>query len=551
MAIERWPEARSIWPDAQQTLSSNGVTPRVPAEYERDWDRSEAMREFMRGRMEITGPQTSHALAASFGVSDADVELALLALETEGIVLRGSFTQGVTDLEWCNRRLLARIHRYTLNRLRSEIQPASASEFMRFLFRWQRVEPGHRVSGIEGVASVIDQLDGFEIAAGAWENAVLTARCDSYEQGLLDMLCLSGRVAWGRNSPAPVTGSRRSTGPVRATPIALMMRENSGLHTAPTVDPAQLHSYARQVLEVLDRRGASFFHEIVAMTRMLPTQVEQGLGELVSAGAVTSDSFSGLRALLTPASKRASISRSSARRRRGAVAMQTVETAGRWSLLRPEESYATSVAQAPATSGAQAPVTPQAPAREAAAASRDAYFANAAHVERYARMLLKRYGVVFRRLITRETGAPPWRELLMVYRRLEARGEIRGGRFLQGPSGEQFALGDAVALMRSVRKEPPSGEVITISAVDPLNLIGIVTPEEARVPAITRNRILYRDGIAIASVQAGEVHRYSGASEMDDEEIARVAKRVVRPRVLYSERNATVGATRVARRAGT
>jgi ATP-dependent Lhr-like helicase len=510
VAIERLCEARAVWP----SLAYNDAT--IPERYVREWDPAEATREMIRGRMEILGPQTVKQLGVSSGIDESAIELALISLETEGIVLRGHFTPGNLVQEWCNRRLLARIHRYTLNRLRAEIQPASASEFMRFLFRWQRAEPGYRVSGMDGVASVIEQLEGYEIAASAWESSVLPLRCDHYENSLLDLLCMSGRVAWGRIAPDQSTSTRRS-GPVRATPIALLMRERAVLYATPLVDRSHLRGNAEQVLEVLEQRGASFFHEIVASTRLLPTQVEEGLAELVSHGAITSDSFSGLRALLIPPSKRASVSRTGYRRRRGAV-MQTVENAGRWSLLRPATSTATA-------------------ASAASAIDKGDYFANAENIERYARMLLKRYGVVFRRLITRETGAPAWRDLLTVYRRLEARGEIRGGRFLQGPSGEQFALPDAVALIRSMRKEPLAGQMITISGVDPLNLIGIVTPEEKRVAAIARNRIVYRDGVAIASVEGGEVHRFNNDADIDDALITRAA-RMTRPSPVAAPRSA-------------
>jgi ATP-dependent Lhr-like helicase len=497
IAVERWAEARALWNDVRGfTAGSHEI--RIPVEYDREWDAADAAREMLRGRMEIVGPQTSSQITASFGVDASVIDLALVSLETEGIVLRGSFTAGESALEWCNRRLLARIHRYTLNRLRAEIQPASASEFMRFLFRWQRVEPGHRVRGSEGVASVVEQLAGFEIAAGAWEREILASRCDDYEPALLDMLCMTGRVAWGRISPSVMKESRRSAGPLRASPIALMPRQSVTAHSQLVVDRTRLNSYAREVLETLEARGALFFHEIVATTRLIPTQVEEGLAELAAVGAATSDSFTGLRALLIPPSRRASLSTSGRSRRRGAV-MNTIETAGRWSVLRP---------------GADATVETRVPT----------YFENAADVERYARMLLKRYGVVFRRLLTRESSAPAWRDLLTVYRRLEARGEIRGGRFLQGPSGEQFALTEAVGLLRSIRKEPLTGDVTVISGVDPLNLVGIVTPEDRRVPAITRNRVLYRDGVPIASIESGEVIRMGTAVELSDDEMQRAAR---------------------------
>jgi ATP-dependent Lhr-like helicase len=525
VAVERWPEARALCGEHAADVAC------VRLEYEAQWDAADAAREIVRGRMEITGPRTVAEIADACGVAQPMIEQALIALETEGVVLRGSFTPDRGEQEWCNRRLLARIHRYTLNRLRAEIQPLSAADFMRFLFRWQRVDPGSRVSGPEGLASVIDQLDGFELAAGAWEHSVLPARCDHYSPELLDTLCASGRVAWGRIAqPAQDAGSRRS-GPLRTTPMALVMRERAADHFREPVVVDSLSSYAALVLEVLQQRGASFFHEMVSATRLLPTQVEEGLAELAGAGAITSDSFTGLRALLIPASKRSALSQSIGRRRHRGYAATTVETAGRWSLLRPV-SLALAAEDA-ALKGAAAASSEHAHAT---------YMQNAEHIERYARMLLKRYGMVFRRMLAREAGAPPWRDLVMVYRRLEARGEIRGGRFLQGPSGEQFALPDAVALMRSVRKESPTGALVAISGVDPLNLVGIITPDDQRVAAVARNRIIYRDGVPLAVVESGKVRWLANGVELSEEVVFEASRppAPVRssgaPRPLYRQR---------------
>ena len=382
-------------------------------------------------------------------------------------MLRGRFSprpgETTATLEWCDRRLLARIHRYTLNRLRAEIEPVRAADFMRFLFAWQRVDPEHRVAGLEGLAAVIGQLDGFELPAAAWESDVLSARVEEYDPALLDTLSLTGRVAWGRRSGGG------SSGPIKTSPIALFQREHVPVWLAgrPPVDQP-LSSYAERVHQVLSRRGASFFHELVPLSGLLATQVEQGLAELAGLGLVTSDSFAGLRALITPSSKRKPLD--GARRRHRTVPFG-IESAGRWALLH--------------GSGATDGPPP---------GSEDL----AAHA------LLRRYGVVFKRLLARETGAPSWRELVLVYRRLEARGEIRGGRFVAGLSGEQFALPEAVGQLRAIRRREGGGRLVAVGAADPLNLAGIVTAGE-RIPALARNRILYRDGVPVLALEGGEV----------------------------------------------
>ena len=462
---------------------------------ERDDDRSAAIRELLRGRLEITGPTTAIELARPLGIRASEAEAALLELEAEGFVLRGSFTPGAERAasvagppavrEWCERRLLARIHRYTLNRLRSEIEPVSSADFMRFLFRWQRVEPGEQVSGSEGLASVLEMLDGLELPAVAWEPDVLTARCRDYSPELLDQLCLTGRVMWGRLRP-PANGGAgaRVAGPLRSSPIAVFLRDSaeSWLSLAPWPPERALSAAGARTVEVLEQRGASFFRELVAESGLLPTQVEGALGELAAFGYVTSDAFTGLRALLTPSDRRKPLSDGDRGRRRRTVAYG-VDTAGRWSLLR----------TAPATSAA-------APREPDTLSTGDRHAA----VECLAWALLRRYGVVFRRILDREELSVAWRDLLMCYRRLEARGEIRGGRFVSGFTGEQFALPEAVAMLRSTRASEPDGQLIIVSAADPLNLTGIVTPG-VRVAALAANRLGYRDGIPTYALEGREV----------------------------------------------
>ena len=427
----------------------------------REWSREEALIEILRGRLEGLGPITEAALAAPLGIEQREISAALTALETEGFAMRGRFTPGTEIEEWCERRLLARIHRYTVNRLRAEIQPVAARDFLRFLLGWQRVTADTRMEGPDALEILVRQLEGFEAAAGAWETEILPARLDSYEPSWLDDQCLAGRIAWARLRPR--NGGERSASPVRTTPIALLARRHAGLWASLSAveEPARPTSRAQAIVDFIRQYGASFFDELVEGTGLLRPQVEEALGELVALGLVTSDSFAGLRALLRKPG-------AGGRRR---TTMFGMESAGRWALARRPQ--------------------PQTQARPEA-------------VEHLARTLLLRYGVVFWRLIEREAPwLPPWRDLLRVYRRLEARGEIRGGRFVAGFSGEQFALTEAVGMLREVRRRPPSGSWVSLSGADPLNLVGILTPGP-KLAALTGNRLLYRDGLPVALFAGGE-----------------------------------------------
>jgi ATP-dependent Lhr-like helicase len=494
VATERFPEFLAVHPSL---AAGPPVRPSACPPPE------DALRELLRGRLEILGPVTAMELADSLGVSRPDVDAALAQLEREGVILRGSFTPGTDRVEWCERRLLARIHRYTLNRLRAEIAPVSAAEYLRFLFAWQRVEPEQRVRGLEGLAEIVTLLDGYESPAGAWESELLASRCDDYDPTLLDTLCLTGRVAWGRLSlggrPDGRTDRQGAPGamltlgsvgrPIRSSPIALFLRANAAhwLRLRENVETPSLSTYAHEVLGVLQRRGACFFTDLVEDTRLLATQIEQGLAELASVGLITSDSFAGLRALITPSSRRGPLGMGVGRRRPQAA---TVEGAGRWSLLRT------------AMSGGD---------DEPAIVSR-------------AWAYLRRYGIVFRRVLARESPDIPWRRLVLAYRRLEARGEIRGGRFVSGMSGEQFALPGAVGQLRAIRRHEAQRQLLSISAADPLNLVGIVTPGE-RIPALRRNRIVFEDGVPLAALMGGEIRRLADYENRRGHEIERVLVR--------------------------
>jgi ATP-dependent Lhr-like helicase len=434
--------------------------------------RAEALIEIVRGRLEGLGPVTAAQIAASLALPQAEVNQALLALQAEGFAMRGRFTPEIAVDEWCDRRLLARIHHYTVNRLRAEIEPVAPRDFLRFLFEWQRVARNSRMQGPDAVAAVLGQLEGSELPAGAWETEVLPARISEYEPAWLDEHCQSGRFVWTRFA-ARAADPQRGAAPVRSTPIALIARRNlkawSAFTTALPIE--QLTANARAVAECLREQGASFFDDLIEATRLLPTQIEAALAELVALGLVNSDSFGGLRALLVPAERRAS--RGASRRRR--MALFGMADAGRWALVRRAS-----------------------PAQGEPSADNDA-------VEHIVRTLLRRWGVLFWSVLAREADwLPPWRDLLRCCRRLEARGEIRGGRFVAGFSGEQYATLDAVGLLRDMRRKGSDGQWLSLSAADPLNLIGIVTPG-ARLPALTGNRLLYRDGLPVAVLAGGEV----------------------------------------------
>jgi ATP-dependent Lhr-like helicase len=470
VTAERLPHFRTIWPEA--TLDPTIV---APAGYERTWSRDEALVEIVRGRLEGLGPVSENTLAAPLGLTPEQVRTPLAALEAEGFAMRGNFTASAAT-EWCERRLLARIHRYTIKRLRAEIEPVAARDFLRFLTAWQRVDADSTMEGPDAFDAVVAQLEGFEAPAAAWESEILPARLAGYEPAWLDDRCLAGRVTWARLKPrtSRTEASESRAAPVRTTPITLMPRRHAPLWASLSgeADANRLSARAQDVADFIRQHGASFFDELMAGTGLLRSQVEDALAELVARGLANSDSFAGLRALLVPSGERRPIA--SGRRRRRTVSFG-MEDAGRWALAR---------RPAPQPAGSHG---------------------EAEAIEHLARTLLLRYGVVFWRLLAREADwLPPWRDLVRAYRRLESRGEIRGGRFVAGFSGEQFALPDAIAMLREVRRKPLTGDWLSLSGADPLNLVGILTPGP-KLSALTGNRLLYRDGIPMALLAAGEV----------------------------------------------
>ncbi len=430
--------------------------------------RDDAVLALVTGWMAHLGPVTASQLGSMLGLPPSEIEGALLRMEANGAVLRGKFTDQTMragastphELEWCERRLLARIHRLTVATLRKQIEPISAAQFMRWLLRWQHLAPGTQVQGERATLDVLRQLQGFEIPANAWERQILARRVANYDPQWLDQLCLTGAVGWGRLSPHPATledsaAGKRRVIPTSVAPITFFIREEADWMTSHNSAASQpeargLSDGARQVLDFLRQRGASFFADIVRGTDKLKAEVETALWELVAAGVVTADGFDNLRSLIDPKRRAGQGSGRTARPR---------HSSGRWALL----------------------YTDQAVERNRA-------------VEATCWMLLKRYGIVFRDVLARETNLPKWRELQVAFRRLEDRGEIRGGRFVDGFIGEQFALPVAVESLRATRKLPPTGETITLSAADPLNLVGILVPGE-RIPAISARTVSFRDGV--------------------------------------------------------
>ncbi len=460
VAAERLRELRAVLPHATVHGSAPALGP--------DVDGDTALRELLRSRLELHGPVTAAALAAPLAIAASDVEIALLALEAQGYAMRGEF-DGAGQTQWCERRRLARIHRYTRERKRAGFEPVSPAACMRFLLEWQGIAGGATRDGPVALEAVLAQLEGVAVAAAAWESEVLPARLPHYDSAWLDQLAASGRIVWQRQ---PGGGDARRSGPVRATPILLLPRDRAAAWQTPPDDEVELSGAARAVLDALRAHGASFFVELVEDTGLLRSHVEAALGELVSQGLATSDGFAGLRALVAPAERK-----SRALRRGGARAsFQNLESAGRWSLV-----------------GARRRSEP----------------APEPDVEATARLLLRRYGVVFRALIERESRLPPWRELHYVLRRLEARDEIRGGRFVTGFSGEQFALPDAAAALRRHR-EAYADDHVVLAGCDPLNLTGVLLGGE-RVPAMPGNRVLLRDGVPVAAFVGGALRCWAPA----------------------------------------
>ncbi len=492
LAAERLPCLQSVYPQA-------GTTPelQLPDSLRAEtWEPEAALREILRGRLEGLGPVTASRLSAETGLRKSEIEVALIGLETEGFVFRGQFSPEKNnsteepEQQWCERRLLQRIHRYTIESHRQSIRPVPLQSYMRFLFdahelKVQRLpaKPSLVSEPIDGQSALqrsLSKLDGLSAPATLWESDILPARVESYDPAWLDVMCISGRVMWGRVQRAVVkvaNESGRKSGPIKSTPITLMSRVNQDLWSAlmsmqkqamnQECAEVQLSSVASKIVLDLQQHGASFFDQISQRTKLLRSQLEQGLAELVSVGQVTSDSFTGLRALLTPDSRKPG-GHSNGRRR----AAFGVEDAGRWTLIEAQELQAS-----------------------------DAAKLDSEQLERLVLVYLERWGVVFKRVLERESAAPPWRIVLSKLRSMELQGLVRGGRFIAGLAGEQFALPDTVTALRRFAKnqdaEHRDSEYVCMAAADPVNLLNIVLPD-TRLPKVAKNRVLYKDGVALA-----------------------------------------------------
>ncbi|WP_416740295.1 DEAD/DEAH box helicase [Pseudomonas sp. NFX71] len=466
LAVERLTCLRAMYPQTQ-------LFPPLEAlpGFDEAWEPDDALLEVIRARLSAFGPLPLSAIAEPLGFPPIHITKALAQLEREGYVLRGRFTPGTDQEEWCERHLLARIHRYTVKRLRREIEPVALQDFMRFLFDWQHLSAATQGQGSTVLPAIVSQFEGYPAAASAWDSDILPARIKDYSPSWLDDLCRSGKLVWTR-----LTASSKSTSTaLRSTPIVLLPRSQVGLWSSLTEQTpvSELSPKTQKVHQALSQHGALFFDELIHEAHLLRSELEIALQELVGAGLVNADSFAGLRALITPASKRQA---RSSRRGRGAF-IGGMDDAGRWALLRRGPPAPTVDNKHPTPSDT---------------------------LEHIALTLLRRYGVVFWRLLEREADwLPSWRELLRTFHRLEARGEIRGGRFVNGLAGEQFALPEAIPLLREVRRRAHDGSLIAVCGVDPLNLAGTLLPG-AKVPALASNRLVYRDGLPVAAEIAGK-----------------------------------------------
>ena len=510
VALERLACLQAAYPHA---LATPLMAP-PPAHLDDEaWTRDSALVELLRARLGGFGPQTIAAIAAPLGLNASTATIALTRLETEGYVMRGRFTPGIEEEEWVERHLLARIHRYTIKRLRREIEPVERQDFMRFLFDWQHLSEGNQLGGQEALAQILAQLEGYEAAAGGWESDLLALRVADYSNTWLDDLCRAGKIVWTRvGAPSSAAG-----GPVRGTPLVLLPRRQLALwHALPAVaGEITVSARAARVLAALRSEGAMFFDELARDARLLGAELETSLGELVATGLVNADSYAGLRAMLAPAARRNTLDK---RRRRGMVgAGPAMEEAGRWALVRRADGV--TIVERPSEIVVAGEPTPASAAKKPTAPARRPR-TDPETLEHIAMTLLRRYGVMFWRLLEREASwMPAWRELLPVYHRLEARGDIRGGRFVAGLSGEQFALPEAIPLLRDMRRRPHDGALVCLSGIDPLNLCGTLLPGD-KVPALAGNRILFRDGLPVAT-QAGNKLRYMGNPEPVERELLR------------------------------
>ncbi|AEU38604.1 DEAD/DEAH box helicase [Granulicella mallensis] len=501
IASERLADAALLWPEDSVPHSSLATsqlvalkTPETPSSSVAP--RDAATTQLTQGWLQILGPTTAARLATITHLHPRSLHQSLLAMEMQGLTMRGVFEHAKPaddaphEIEWCERRILQRIHRLTLGTLRKQVEPVAPNVFMRWLLDWHHVAPQTQLTGEEGVLAALEQLEGFEAPAVEWERTLLPARVANYDPRWLDNLCLAGVVGWGRISPHPAwlsttdaTAPRRVI-PTTAAPITFFLRESAEwLHHAlaakcveEQVLTQSLSPEAQQLRALLSERGAAFTADLQRLSGLTKLQTTTALWELATAGLASADGFDQLRAMMDPRRKSAAVAQTAATSLRKRTAART--TAGRWSLLCEPVNASTEL-------GPQGAI---ARAKQAAVA-----------LDAHARILLCRYGVLFRDLLARESNAPKWRDLLPVLRRLEARGEIRGGRFVSGPFGEQYALPEAVESLRTARREATARAEeapLVVAAADPLNLAGIIVPGE-RVSAVPGREVSFRNGVVV------------------------------------------------------
>jgi ATP-dependent Lhr-like helicase len=506
VAAERARWVALLWPDAvvegpvRPARSYDGRAVQAPS------DADVAVADTVRGHLEVVGPVTVAELARRTALAPARVRTGLARLEVEGSALRGRFDprleneDGPGSEQWCARRLLVRIHAGSRDRRRFRADPASQQDFVRFLLRWQHVAPGTRLRGPGGLRQVLDQLQGFEAAAAAWEAHILPARLEEYDPAWLDALCLSGELTWGRFAGRPAGARRGAATPSRSTPVAFAWRDDlawllpaargDGAPERPGTGPAA------ELLAALEAEGALFGADLARRTGRLPADVDAGLWDLVARGLATADSFAAVRGLLGARRRRDPLTH---RRGRGSARAQLAARSrggmGRWSLVADGPAQGSAARAEDTTRGSGT-------ARDAAA---DATVDDAV-AEAVAEQLLARWGVACWDVTARETLAVPWRAVLQALRRFEARGTVVGGRFVAGLSGEQYATPAAVALLEAVRDghSGPQGtnlgdaEVTTVNATDPLNVVGTLVPG-VRTPAVRTRQVVYRGGVPDAA----------------------------------------------------
>jgi ATP-dependent Lhr-like helicase len=496
-AAERLGAIRALYPDAEPEPKLL-----LPEELTKPMDPQEAAVALLRGRLEAVGPVTASKLASDLALSASAVEAALAALELEGFALQGRFTPDSlapgAPVEWCERRLLARIHRLTLDGARKRVQPVPFETFWRYLAEFHHVLPDSHREGRLGLHEAVGQLQGFELAVGAWETDVLPGRVDKYQPEWLDTLSFSGELTWARlRSPARAEDPElQPTGGqiTRVVPISLAFRSDltwllgPGRREKAELALSAARAEARNVYEALKTNGALFFHDLAEVTCLPASRVQDALSELASLGVVTSDGFAAVRSLVPDKAARVARSRWGRRPRPAAYGR-----GGRWTLF---------------------------PGRVSLASDEE-------RRTQWAWQLLRRWGVVFRDLLAREAAAPSWWELAPVLRRMEARGEIRGGRFVSGVGGEQYSLAEAVEALRRPREG--EDDWFVVSAVDPLNLTGILNGGR-RVPALRGNRLLVRNGRLLAALQAGETEFFEEPGAAKDQLIRALKLQVVGPR---------------------